>query len=365
MSAPRTLRHKISQELHHTRGKFVATLAAAIYLGCLLLWQSNHITAIDPIPQLEQPTLQEQRLAAPVTVGLHVHSFPRFSFNQNDFVLDGVLWFKFISGTIPLQTLEAFSFHNAMQEPSGLVFKSAPIIKLMADQVLACYHVQVHVKAALNHKNFPLGSRRLTVMIQNKTITPREITFSTTPDLLTIAPDNLVQDWAPRTTMVKTGYVSAPLDPHNPTIGISYPAAVFSIEFENIGTRDLVSLYFPMFVLFLIALFCLLIEITDTARLGYVAAAVPILVLFRIVIDGVSPQVGYTTHLDFIYNLLVLLSLIILFFQGFVILTLQRSKDAPENEQAQTRRRLEYANTVVFFGTLLALITLVTCTFFR
>jgi hypothetical protein len=76
------------------------------------------------------------------------------------------------------------------------------------------------------------------------------------------------------------------------------------------------SLYFPMLVLFFIILFCLLIDISDLSRLTYVASAFPVLVLFRMVIDGVSPAVGYVTHVDFVFYWLVFLSLLILLFQA-------------------------------------------------
>jgi len=366
MTPTKKLHARIIYVLHHTRGKLLAAIAVSLYLAGLLLWQSNHFPACDPMPTIEQLDAQTLRISSPVTIGLHIHSFPRFSFNQNDFLLDGILWFKYPNGTQTLETLSSFSIHNALVAEHGeLLYKSAPIIRLINNDVLACYHIQVQFKATLNHKNFPLSAHRLTIMVQNKTVTPREINFVAGPDQLTIAKDNLVEDWLPRSNYVHTGYVNSPLHPTRKDTSISYPAAIFSIEFENMGTRDLISLYFPMFVLFLITLFCLLIEHNDAARLSYIAAVVPVLVLFIMVIDAVSPHVGYTTHLDFMYNLFVFLSLVILFFQGFVILQLQHVKGESETKQAAQRVWLEYANTFIFFGTLFTLAVSASLTLWR
>ena len=162
-----------------------------------------------------------------------------------------------------------------------------------------------------------------------------------------------------------TGYISAPISAHDAQATVDYPVAVFSVSFSTIGVRDLISLYFPMFVLFLIALFCLLIEITDTARLGYVAAAVPILVLFRMVIDAVSPDVGNLTHVDFMYNLFVFLALVILFFQTYVILRLQRIKDASDATKERVNAHLLFLNNLLFFAILLTIAIGSTVSFWR
>ena len=353
--------------LTSTRSKLFTTLIVSVYLCGIMFWQSNNFKAIDPIPAIKTLNEKAQRLANRITTGLHINSFPTFSFNKNDFVVDGLLWFKFQNGTEALKSLESFTFQHCLITNGGdMLFRSAPIIKLLKDHVLVCYHIQVECRADLNHKNFPFGSRRLTLIMQNRDITPRELYFESSNSNLTIAQDNLVQSWRPALAYVKTGYVEAKLlENHADNASVAYPVAVFSIDFENVGTRDLISLYFPMFVLFLIALFCLLIDVSDTARLGYVAAAVPILVLFRMVIDSVSPDVGYTTHLDFMYNLFVFLSLVILFFQTYVVLRLQNIKKTGVESQANVQKQLSITNDLVFFGTLFALAFISSMTFFR
>jgi hypothetical protein len=351
---------------NNTQIKLFAAFIVVLYLAGLVLWQSTYLKITDPTFHLATLDPSLQRNSSLVTVGLHVSSFPQFSFSKNMFTFDGILWFKFPVGTESLHTIEQFDIQNATMQQSGtMLFKSKPIIKIIGSDVMISYHIQANIKTALDYKNFPLSPHRLNIIINNKSVTPRELYFVSNDNNISVGQDSLVYSWTPYHSTVSTGYVSAHLAPKDSATTIDYPVAVFAIDFDNVGVRDLISLYFPMLVLFLIALFCLLIDITDTARLGYVAAAVPILVLFRMVIDGVSPDVGNLTHVDFMYNLFVFLALVILFFQTYVILRLQRIKEVAESTFDRTINHLSFWNNILFFGILLIIAIGSTISFWR
>lgn len=357
---------KITALLNNTRVMLLTIIVTGVYLLVVLYWQSQHFNSIDPTYVVQTLSAKEQRNSSLVQIGLHINSFPTFSFSKNTFTIDGILWFKFPSGAESLETLSSFGIQNASAlNGNNLVFKSDPIIKRMGHDILLSYHIQAMIKTALDFKNFPLSKHRLDIIITNKNVSANELYFISNNENVTVSNDLLLYSWEVLNTKVTTGYTGAKLIPKNQQMQLTYPTAVFSINFDSIGFRDLISLYFPMFVLFLIALFCLLIDIKDTARLGYVAATVPILVLFRMVIDGVSPDVGSLTHVDFMYNLFVFLSLVILFFQTYVILRLQHLKETAKDEKEHTVQSLATCNNVVFFIILLALALGTTATFFR
>ncbi len=357
---------KINHLLNNTRIMLLTIIVTALYLLSVVYWQSQNFNSIDPSYVIQTLTEKEQRYSSLVEIGLHINSFPTFSFSKNTFTIDGILWFKFPSGAESIETLSNFGIQNAAAlNGNTLEFKSEPIIKRMEHKILLSYHIQAMIKTSLNFKNFPLSKHRLDIIINNKNASANELYFISNNENITISNDLLLYSWQVMNATVKTGYTAAKLAPNNQQMQLTYPTAVFSINFDSIGFRDLISLYFPMFVLFLIALFCLLIDIKDTARLGYVAATVPILVLFRMVIDGVSPDVGSLTHIDFMYNLFVFLSLIILFFQTYVILRLQHLKETPKAAEEYTIQRLATCNNAVFFLILLALALGATATFFR
>jgi hypothetical protein len=141
---------------------------------------------------------------------------------------------------------------------------------------------------------------------------------------------------------------------------ITYPCAVFSIDFESIGARLPISLYFPLFLLFFIVLISLILNPSDSNRLGLVASGVPALVLFRLVIDSVSPHAGYATHIDIVYYLIVFLSLLILFLQTYIILVIQKTDTLSENEKQQRNQKLENLSALAFWVTLVVLVLFLT-----
>ncbi len=352
--------------------KIAAIIIVACYVAVTLYMQSQHFSSRDPQPVLHTLPQKAQSIASHITVGMHINSFPSFSFTKNDFIVDGIVWFKFPRGSQSLSTIESFAIYNSIAlERGDLIYKSQPIISLAGNDVQVCYHIQANFKADLNHSNFPLAQRTLTIMIENKNVSPYQLYFDTNERNLTINPNHLLFSWSPIKTHAYAGYYKAPLQTtavdaaDDNTALINYPAAALCVIFKSTGIRDLISFYFPMFVLFFIALFCLLIEITDPSRLSYVASAIPILVLFRMVIDAGSPEVGLATHLDIIYYLLVILSMLILFFQTYVILTIQHFKKHALQDEIFNKHELQCLNDSVFMLIIILLAAGLTYTWFR
>jgi len=352
--------------LKNTTSRLIVIIVTIFYVTFFLFWQSNNLDAVDPIPTILQLDPKAINRTSQVEVGLHINNFQQFSIQNNEFTLDGIVWFKFPIGSEALKTVSDFSFNNSFLLYSGqTVYKYPPIIKLIGNNVLVSYHIIITFKSNLNYHHFPLGGHIINLELQNKNATPYEFYFVSKKENLTLNDDIFVTDFKPISLQVKTGYKSAELSNQQHGMEISYPTTVFSITFINLGIRDLISLYFPMLVLFFIALFCLLLDVTDASRLSYAATAVPILVLFRMVIDAVSPKIGYSTHIDYIYYLLVFLSMLILLLQTYVILVLHRAKMHSEKISDGTKQHLERTNDIAFFIILLLLIVLVTYSYFR
>jgi len=358
----------LNQFFHITRKTSFRIFALGLiscYVIGLLYWFNLHTPASEKIPHIHLPTKNVQKYATNITVGFHISGFPIFSFAKNEFQIDGVLWFQFPAGTEALKSLDSFTFQDSVLLYNGhLIYKSQPIVSFVDQDVLVCYQVQANVKGRLNYKYFPLCDHKLILILQNKNVSSHEMCLHSHKDYLTLADDLLIRDWKPAEKTVLTGYTSAYLR-ETKDVSLTYPSVIFSIDFEDIGIKTLTSLYFPLLVLFFIGLFSLFFELASEARLTFTAASVPILVLFRMVIDAVSPQVGYTTHIDFFYNFLVFLSLIILMFQTYVMLAMQKIKSLTEEIQQKTKESLDNMNDLIFIGNLVALVVLVTYSFYR
>jgi hypothetical protein len=345
--------------IQSTKVQLLAILLTTLYAAGLLIWQYQYYRALELTPIIH-PISEGLPSANNVEIGLHINSFPIFSFIKNEFVLDGSVWFRYNDKEIDQKIIEQFTFQNALSENGELLYKSAPIIKQKDNKTTIIYHIQSALKAALNHGLFPTGDHTLNIVLQNKTATPTELTFISGQKNCTLAEDLLVRNWYPRSTTVTTGYMEAPMQQDNPSFTQQYPSTIFSIDFQNMALRDVISLYFPLFVLFLIGLLSLTIDVFEVTRLNLIIAAVPILVLFRMVIDAQAPSVGYSMQVDHIYHLLVFLSLLILFFQMYVTLSTQEIKEKSEAYQEEIKTHLEVLNSIVLFTALFLLVICMT-----
>lgn len=348
-----------------TKVRLSAILITVAYLGIFIFMQNRRFVASDKAPVLYPINEKTQKLASVVHVGMYINSFPKFSFDTGEFTIDATVWFKFPVATEALATIEQFTIYNSMIQQNGkLLFRSDPIIKLIDDNVIACYHIQTTFKNTMNHKFFPIGDHTLHILLQNKDATVQELVFVSDAQSLSLSKNVLIENWLSREKYVQTGYLQARLDSANPAMQISYPAVLFSIDFDNVGGKKVGSLYIPMLIMFLIGLLSLLLAIDDPTRLGMITGAVPSLALFRLVIDGVSPNVGYATHVDIVFHTFIFLLLTILAFQIYNSLTLTQAKHLAEDVQQKIKDKLENISDVVFIFNLVFLIVMLTYSFY-
>ncbi len=338
-----------------------AILFSIIYISIIMIILSEVSTPNEQISQVQQVTKKMKQFATVVKTGLHIDNFPRFSFDKNEFIIDAVIWFMFPIGTESLDTIQHFSIDNSLIQRSGtLIYKSAPNIKLIGDDVVVAFDIQTMFKAQIDHKEFPIGDHRLNIIIYNKYASPYELIFASDKEDFTFAKTAHMSDWEKKERYVRTGYGKTLFHETNSDLELSYPAAVFSIDFENVGFQEVMSLYFPMFVIFFIGIASLVVHINDSTRLTFIGSSVPILVLFRMVIDGVAPQVGYTTHVDTIFYFLVMISLLILVFQTYVTLSMRSIEQETAAAQKRIRNQIIDQNSIVLLISLGAIILFMT-----
>lgn len=344
--------------------QIISILAVSIYLGSLFFATYKSKIFREPKVAFTQPSSAAIELANHVEVGLHINSFPAFSFKNTTFTLDGILWFKFDKGMESIETLENFLVKNVLLKEKGKIFyRSQPMIVMQKDKVIVSFHTQFTFRTDINFKKFPIGDHRVNLQIENRDATAHELLFSIDPKNITFNKVLLIDDWRPIHVNVASGIIQTQFGPKEAATSISYPGFGISIDFENIGARFLISLYFPLFVLFFIGLLSLSLGIFDPNRFIVLATSLPTLVLFRLVVDAVSPEVGYATHIDFVYYVLVMLSLIILFFQTYIMLSIERVKTLPPDALHAKQKRLELINTLLFISILGALIVIMTIDF--
>ncbi len=342
-----------------TSFRISSILITFLFLSIILIYQHMRFSSSDVAPKLEQVDEKTKHLATNVTVGCHIFNFPGISFKDASFLVDAIVWFKFPTASTDLNVIDQFSIQNSFVQRGGkLLFRSAPIIKIVGKEVLVSYHVQTTFTGEFQYKNFPIGDHVLYLTIQNRSVTPEEICFQAKSENISFA-QKTFQSWSAKGVTASSGFIRAKLDHTQTNLDITYPVAVFAINFEQDGFNHIFSLYFPLFILFFIALFSLFFEIEDTQRIANIVSLVPSLVLFKLVINSASPPVGYLTHIDFLFYALVLLSLGIMIFQMYATLALQKAKKSPTEEQEELKTSLRKKNDILFIANLVALIVFI------
>jgi hypothetical protein len=348
-----------------TKVRLWSILVTLLYLSLLTLSQHKRFISDDKAPVLYSVDEKTKKLASTVYVGMHINSFPQFSFDDGFFTIDATVWFRYPAASESLDTLEQFTLYNSLIQQNGkLLYRSDPIIKLIGDEVLVCYHIQTTFKLTVNHKHFPIGDHTLHLLLQNKSVTPNELCFIADPQSFSLSENVLINNWLLKGVRAETGYIKSKLY-IQPASEISYPAVLFSLDFERVGFRHIGALFLPMLIIFLIGLLSLLLGIDDSNRLTLITGAAPSLVLFRLVINAESPVAGYVMHVDFVFYTFVLLLLIILLFQLYVALALNRAKLFASDIQEHIKAKLEQVSDVVFLSNLALLTVLITYSFFR
>jgi hypothetical protein len=340
----------------------ITAIAIAIFYTILFFtMQYKKIIFPEPIPKLLQVDAKIKKLATPVTVGIYINNFQSFSFSNNTFSMDAMIWFKFAKGSESIDTINKFTIKNSkILGDSSFIYKSAPIIKILDTDVLVCYHVYAEFMSNLNHKRFPIEHHRLTFYLQNRSVTAHELVFVTEAQNIVCSENILVENWTPKNTYISSGYVNTLLAANNKNLEITHPCVAFTIDFEGKGARLPISLYFPLFILFFIILLSLILNTSDPNRLGLVAAGVPALVLFRLVIDSSSPTVGYVTNIEAVFNLVSVISLFILFFQIYVLLATKENIQKTLDQKKRTEETIETISIIIFFLILFLLIIFLT-----
>ena len=98
----------------------------------------------------------------------------------------------------------------------------------------------------------------------------------------------------------------------------------------------------------------------DVLRTSILATSLPTMAMFRLVIDNVAPPASKITRIDYLYYLLVIISLVLVLFQVYALLVHRRVQKKTSLIQNDARRLLEVLNTILFASVTIALIWAVT-----
>lgn len=282
--------------------QIIFIIISAISMSSILYYSLNQINILDEQPSIEKITPQKYKalggFPSEIITGLHINKFEIFDIVKNQFLVECIIWFKYITGSISLKTLELFSFNRG-----EIIKKSAPEMYIDNQYMVVRYNIKVKFSSNLNYKNFPVNSHRIYLGLINDFLAPREVQFKGEEQLFTIDQHAVESGWKIFDKHVTTGFEKAEFDENSKTINEqdkSYPITIFSFDVKRAGARHLITIFLPLLVIFYISFFGLSVR-SGTLRLGVMGMSA--VIGYRFVIENISPNSPYFMVSDYIFFL--------------------------------------------------------------
>ncbi len=245
--------------------------------------------------------LQMTAEAPRVTAGMYVENFYVFDLAKNNFVVSAIVWFSFDPTLFSLETIGKFSFDRG-----DIVSISKPDTRVISrTKMIARYMVKISFTSNLYYRPFPIDDHRLFLSLTNKFLTPKECIFEAHESGFALSPQVQIPGWRYKEHSTWTGYSEAVLERSDASSKIYHPVAIFSMNFQREGYRQLGVLFLPLFFILFLAFIVTGLdpEQFGTLRLTMGATNVTALIAYRFVIEVVSPAVGYFMLSDMVFNL--------------------------------------------------------------
>lgn len=297
----------------------------AIFITSVLVWAmlvygvySTHIRE----PYAPVLTLTPQRIAyfggfpADINVGLYIKDFPVFDMVKGSFVVEASLWFLFDPRLMSIDRIGKFSFEKAT-----LVSKSTPHVRVMGQQIFVQYDIRLQFTIPLNYEAFPFDDHRINFVLMQNFLAPSEANFTALRSNLVLSPDIETSGWRLTDHRVSAGFSAETLNVQaDASQEVYHPRVAFTLDFERVGIRHVISIILPLLLLFFIALFTFSIDPTGYNSgniMSLSSTSITALIAYRFVIESISPQVGYFMFSDYVFLLFLIICCLIFFINAF------------------------------------------------
>ncbi len=300
------------------RWKILFMVGFIVSLSVCFIYPLHFFNSTDPVPEFIIIDAAKQKefgeFTVKVTTGMFIKNFSTFDVTNNRFVMDALVWFEFNSDEIMLETIGKFSF-----DKGRFLIKSNPDIKIVGDKTIAIYDVRVEFKADLEYKKFPLEDHKVSLVLSNNFVTPYEMFFLVDNTLFNVKQDMFIANWKLRDLNTDSGYDEPKLDTRKNDKQTSFPKAVFTMNFEKSGTRQISIIFLPLLFATILALLSFFFAILNTiGRIALATASLSAMIGYRFVIEKMLPDVGYFTLADSMYLLLLSVTFVTFILQIFL-----------------------------------------------
>ena len=256
-----------------------------------------------------------------VKTGFMLHQFINFDSIKNDFLVTAIIWFEFDPKKVSLDTISKFTFTKG-----DVVTKTDPIIIKKSDTVtFVKYNVRIQFNTIMNYTYFPLNDHMIYLNFTNPTVNADDVVFDVAPADFVVPSYISASGWEFVQHSVRSGYTEYSISQENKTS--REPKIVFGIGVRKTDIRQLILMILPILLLFYFCIFMLSIH-DLSLNLGNLMMLVTAYMAYNVVIQSLSPAVGYMMLIDY----LVLLFLCAMFVIFVVLMLGNVSEDRLSRE---------------------------------
>ncbi len=288
-------------------------ISVTITIAIIFVLSLRYQRTADQIPSFSVINLEQQEHRSPffvkVKTGLYIKNFYKFDVFKNDFIMDAVVWFEFPDGEISLDNISKFSFIDG-----DILQKSLPDIRLINKNVFVKYELKVAFYNDLKFNFFPYEYHRLSIVITNNYMSTEGLVYETKPDNFILAPNISLSNWKLGNQITNYGYRLVQFEINNLKKTMSYPLAIFTVDFQSIGIQNILIIFIPILFILLLSLFSLFVPFAygtnNFVGMTFAIAAITSILGYRFVIESIIPAVGYMTVADSVYLLVLFVTFI-------------------------------------------------------
>jgi hypothetical protein len=258
-----------------------------------------------------------------IRIGFYIKDFTEFDMIQGIFNFSAVIWFEFDPDIVSLNTLNQFEF-----ERGEVLERSVPYVRVIDGRLFARYNIRLRLTTNLNYKYFPRDQHRINIILVHNFLTIRETFFDSSVTDFIVIPRLTSFGWNKISQNVDSGFSWEELDLYDKRKTVIRPQIIFSLEYARTGLRYLVSIAFPLLLIFFLMLitFSLDPQRYATTIMSLSTAGITGLLAYRFVIDGLSPSVGYFMLSDYLFFLFLLVVFCIIVLNLFTFKMSVRNK---------------------------------------
>lgn len=286
-----------------------ATMVIAVAIFSLSLEphrQHDFTPDVKPIT----PALYTQwgQYANVIDFGMYILDFVVQDYSESKFLIDMELWLVFNPLVVSIETAQAFSF-----DAGQIIERRLVDAKRIYDKLYLRYMVRCEFISPLNYKDYPLDAHRIQLIMKLDEMAPWEIILKSTYSRTVFYEGALPYNWRSiRTPEIAYGYYEAILDIRTEN-NIDYtPVAAVFFDIKRADFREAILIFLPLMFLLFIVFGSLLLTATSMQSLIIALMSIVAMIIYRLIIAGMSPATTYYMLSDLVFLLVFLCALIII-----------------------------------------------------